>query len=64
MDQAGRPLPPTSLSILVGFTLKLDFLCIIVNVVESIWTFGLFLVFCAGSLERFALIGVSRNVKI
>ena len=36
MDQAGRPLPPESLSILVGLTLKLDSLCIIVNVVVNI----------------------------
>ena len=38
MDQAGKPL-----SILVGLTLKLDSLCIIVSVVENIWTFGLLL---------------------
>ena len=39
VDQAGRPLPPRLLGILVGLTLKLDSLCIIVNVVENIWTF-------------------------
>ena len=39
MDQADRPLPPKSLSIFLVFTLKLDSLCIIVNVVENIWTF-------------------------
>ena len=39
VDQAGRPLPPKSLNILVGVTLKLDSLCIIVNVVYNIWTF-------------------------
>ena len=39
VDQADRSLPPKSLSILVGLTLKLDSLCIIVNVIESIWTF-------------------------
>ena len=38
MDQAGRPLPPKSLSILVGLTFKLESLGIIVNVVENIWT--------------------------
>ena len=35
VDQAGRPLPPKSLNILVGLTLKLDSLCIIVIVVEN-----------------------------
>ena len=39
VDQAGRPLPPKSLSILVGLTLKLDSLFIIVNVVDNIWAF-------------------------
>ena len=39
MDQAARHLPPMSLSILVGLKLKLHSLCIIVNVVENIWTF-------------------------
>ena len=39
VDQAGRPLPPKTLSILVGLTLKLGSLCISVNVMESIWTF-------------------------
>ena len=39
VDQPGRPLPSKSLGILVGLTLKLDSLCIIVNVVENIWTF-------------------------
>ena len=38
MDQAVRPLPPKSLNILVGLTLKLDSLCITVSVVEIIWT--------------------------
>ena len=36
VDQAGRPLPPKSLSILEGLMLKLDSLCIIVNVVVNI----------------------------
>ena len=39
MDQAGGPQPPKSLGILVGLMLKLDSLCIIVNIVENIWTF-------------------------
>ena len=43
VDQAVRPLPPKSLNILVGLTLKLDSLCIIVSVVENIWTVWLFL---------------------
>ena len=65
VDQAGRPLPPKSLSILVGLTLKLDFLCIRVNVVENIWTFWfVFRIFCVASLERFVLVGTGRNVKI
>ena len=64
VEQAGRPLPPKSLSILVGLALKLASLCIIVNVVESIWTFCLFSVFSVNSLGRFDLIGISRNVKI
>ena len=38
--QAGRPLPPKTLSILVGLTLNLDTLCTIVNIVENFWTFG------------------------
>ena len=37
VDQAVRALPPKSLNILVGLTLKLDSLCITVSVVESIW---------------------------
>ena len=59
--QAGRPLPPMSLSILVGLTLRFDSLCIIVNVVE---TYGLLLYFLADSLERFVFVGTSRNVMI
>ena len=39
VDQDGRPLPTKSLGILVGLTLKLDFLCIVVNVVGNIRTF-------------------------
>ena len=65
VDQAGRPLPPKSLSILVGLTLKLDSLCIIVNVVENIGTFWFVLnIFGFGNLERFALVGIGRNVMI
>ena len=39
VDQAGRPLPPKTLGILVvGLTLKLVSLCIIISVVKNIWT--------------------------
>ena len=31
VDQANRPLPPKSLSMLVGLTLKLDSLCIMLT---------------------------------
>ena len=65
MDQAVRPLPPKSLNILVGLTLKLDSLCITVSVVEKIWTLWFaFRIFCVASLERFVLLGIIRNVKI
>ena len=65
VDQAGGPLSPKALSILVGFTLKLDSLCIIVSVVENIWTFWFaFGIFCVASLERFVLVEISQNVKI
>ena len=37
VDQAVRPLPPKSLNILVGLTLKLGSLCNTVSVVENIW---------------------------
>ena len=64
-DQAVRPLPPKSLNILVGLTLKLDSLCIKVSVVENISTLWfVFRMFCIASLERFVLVGISRNVKI
>ena len=40
MDQASRPLPPKSLQYFGRLnTLKLDSMCIIVSVVENIWTF-------------------------
>ena len=53
VNQAGRPLPPKSLSILVGLTVKL------------FGRFGLFLeYFCVANLERFVLGGIGRNVKI
>ena len=42
-DQAGRPLPPKSLNILVGLTLKLDSLCIIVKWLKTSGRFDLFL---------------------
>ena len=40
VDQAGRPLPPKTISILVGLRLNLDSLCTIVNVVGNFRTFG------------------------
>ena len=65
MDQAVRPLPPRSLNILVGLTMKLYSLYVIVNVVENIWTLWFaFRIFCVASLERFVLVGISQNVKI
>ena len=65
MDQAVRTLTPKSLNILVGLTLKLDSFCITVSVVENIWMFWfVFRIFCVVSLERFALVGIYRNVKI
>ena len=64
-DKAVRPLPPKSLSILVGSTLKFDSMCITVSVVENIWMLWfVFRIFCGVSLERFVLVGISRNVKI
>ena len=35
MDQAGRPLPPKTVSILVGLALKLVSLCRIISIVEK-----------------------------
>ena len=58
VDQAVRPLPPKSLNILVGLTLKLDSLYITVSAVENIWTLWfVFRIFCVASLERFVLVG-------
>ena len=65
VDQIVRPLPPKSLNILEGLTLKLDSLCITVSVVENIWTFWfVFRIFCVVSLEKFVLVDTSRNKKI
>ena len=65
MDQTVRPLPPRSLNILVGLTMKLYSLYVIVNVVENIWTLWFaFRIFCVPSLERFVLVGISQNVQI
>ena len=56
VDQAIRPLPPKSLDILVGLTLKFGSLCITVSIVENIWTLWfVFRIFCVASLERFVL---------
>ena len=64
VDPAIRPLPPSSLNILVGLTLKLS-LCIIVSVVENIWTLWFaFRVFRVAGLEGFVFVGISQNVKI
>ena len=61
VDQAVRPLPPKSLNIFVGLTLKLYFLCITASVVENIWKFWtVFRIFCVVSLERFALVGITE----
>ena len=61
VDQAVRPLPPRSLNILVGLTLKLYSLCIIVSIVENIWTFWfVFRIFCVDSMERFVLVGIAE----
>ena len=52
VDQAVRPLPPKSLNILVGLTLKLDSLCITVMLVENIWTLWfVFRISCVANLE-------------
>ena len=65
VDQAHRPLSPKLFNILVGLTLKFDSLCIIVSVLENIWTLWfVFRILCVASLERFVLVGISRNVKI
>ena len=65
VDQAVRSLPPRSLNILVGLTLKLDSLCTTVSVAEKIWTLCfVFGIFCVASLERFILVEIGRNVKI
>ena len=59
VDQAGRPLPPKSLNILVGLTLKLDFLSITVSVVENTWTLWfVFRIFFVASLEGFVLVRI------
>ena len=64
MDQTVTPMPPKSLNILVGLTLKLDSLCITVSAVENIWTLWfVHRIFSVASLERF-LLEISRNVKI
>ena len=65
MDRAVRPLPPKSLNTLVGVILKIDSLCITVSLVENIWTLWfVFRIFCVAGLERFVLVGISRNVTI
>ena len=66
VDQAVGPLPPRSLNILVGFTLRLYSLCIIVSVVENIWTLWFafrisYFVLLAGKV---CLVRINQNVKI
>ena len=52
VDQAGRPLPPKILSILVGLTLKLVSLCSIISILEKIWTVCFISEYiCVSSLE-------------
>ena len=52
VDQAGRPLPPKILSILVGLTLKLVSLCGIISILEEIWTVCFISEYiCVSSLE-------------
>ena len=61
VDQARRPLPPKSLSILEGLTLKLDSLCSIDNVVKNTWTFWfVFRIFCVASLVLAGLTEMRR----
>ena len=61
VNEAVKPLPPRSLNILVGLMLKLYSLCIIVSVVENIWTFWFISrIFCVDSLERFVLVGIAE----
>ena len=38
VDQAVRPLPPKTLSILVGLILKLTSMCIMIYKVRKVWT--------------------------
>ena len=52
VDQAGWPLPPKILSILVGLTLKLVSLCSIISILEKIWTVCFISEYiCVSSLE-------------
>ena len=53
VDQVTRPLPLRSLNILAGLMLKHYSLCIIVSVVEKMWTVWFaFRIFCVANLEK------------
>ena len=53
MDQAVRPLPPKTLSILVGLILKLTSMCIMIYNVRKVWTVGFVLImFLSNSLKE------------
>ena len=52
MDQAVRPLPPKTLSILVGLILKLTSMCITIYKFRKVWTVWFVLVmFLSNSLK-------------
>ena len=53
VDQAVRPLPPKTLSILVGFMLKLTSMCIMIYKVRKVWTVWFVLImFLSNSLKE------------
>ena len=60
VDQAVRPLPPKSLNILVGLTLKHYRLCITVSVVENIWTFWFVLEYFVLLAWKVCLVGIAE----
>ena len=53
MDQAVRPLPPKTLSILVGLILKLTSMCIMIYKVRKVWTVrNVLIMFLSNSLKE------------
>ena len=56
MDQAVRPLPPKTLSILVGLILKLTSMCIMIYKVRKVWTVGFVLIMFLSLKECFSRI--------